>query len=141
MSAPTRLRPVVILLLVTLACHAILPFTDYVCYDDLWLMNWVHQKHFEWLHTMCSQAGSDLGYWFFSAFACVVNLTTTFKIAGVVLSFLTGWFAYRIGERSRFLSPGAALFVGAFTIVFPAYKLNGGFIYSAYELTPCVFLF
>ena len=141
MSAPARSRPALILLLITLACHALLPFTDYVCYDDLWIMNWVHQKHFSWLHSFFSQAGTNLGYVVFSAFAFVGNLPTTFKIVAVVLSFLTGWFAYLLAERSRFLSASEALFVGAFTIAFPAFKLNGGFVYSAYELTPCVFLF
>jgi hypothetical protein len=137
---PTPWRAALVLLLVTLACHALLPFTDYLCFDDLWLVNWVQNQHFDWLREFYNQAGSTTGYWYFRSFGFVGNITTTFKVIAVVVCFLNGWFVYRIGERSGFLGRNESLLVGVATIAFPAYKFNGGFIYSAYEVPLTVFL-
>jgi hypothetical protein len=140
MSLPTLSRPVLILVLVTMACHALLPFTDYLCFDDLWMVNWVHNKHFDYLREIYSQHGSTTGYWYFSAFSFVENIGTTFKVIACILCFLNGWLVYRIGKRSGFLLGQEALFLGIVTIAFPAYKFNGGFIYSGYEVPLTVFL-
>ena len=136
----TPIRAGIILAALTLICHAVLPFTDYVTYDDLYMINWVQRGDLDSLNTMYSMCGGQIGGAYFGAFAGLGDLVTPFKIAGVVFSLATGWLAWRVGIRCRFLTAGEALLVAAVAISFPAYKVKGGFVYSVYDWTPAVFL-
>jgi hypothetical protein len=140
MLAVTPGRAAALLGLLVAACHAALPFTDYVAYDDRYTINWLNQGKLAELRTFFSMAGNDLGYAYLSLFAGLPHLVTVFKVVGVASAFATGWFAFRVGSESGFLSRAEALAVAVAAVALPAFKLKGGAVYSLYDWTVAAFL-
>ncbi|MFO0968020.1 MAG: hypothetical protein U0793_20890 [Gemmataceae bacterium] len=133
-------HPLAILALTALACHALLPFTDYICYDDLWLTNWAVHGDYDHMKTIYSESGKVTVYWYFRLLSAFGFDPAACKLFGIVLSFGCGCLVYAIAARTRFVTRLDALFLGMVTIAFPAYKLIGGFVYSNYEFSYFVFL-
>ena len=140
MLAVTPARAAALLGLLVVACHAALPFTDSVAYDDRYTVNWLSQGKLAELRTFFSMAGGELGYAYLSLFAGLPHLVTVFKVVGVVLAFATGWLVWRVGTESGFLSRAEALAVAVGAVALPAFKMKGGVIYSTYDWAPAAFL-
>ncbi len=140
MLAVTPARAAALLGLLVVACHAALPFTDSVAYDDRYTVNWLSQGKLAELRTFYSMAGAEFGYAYLSLFAGLPHLVTAFKAAGVGLAFAAGWLVWRVGTESGFLSRAEALAVAVVTVALPAFKMKGGVIYSVYDWAPAAFL-
>ena len=136
----TPLRAALTLAAIVLGCHAPLPLTDYVTYDDTYMLNWATRGDRDSLRTMYTEVGGQIGYAYFSLFAGLGGLVTGFKVAALAFTFAAGWFAWRVGVASGMVSPREALLVAAVVVAFPAFKVRGGFAYSVYDWAPAVFL-
>ncbi len=132
-------HPVTLLLLTVLACHALLPFTDYRVQGDLWLMNWVKQKHFDYLNIIYSETGRSITGYYFGLFSGLPDMTATLKLVGFLLCAATGLLVYAIAVRTRYATRLEALFLAVVAVTFPADKLIGGLMYSKSQV--CTFAF